>query len=124
MGFAPEVIVFTRNGKAVAVLLAPADDDDLEGLLLARVLPRFQSLLARSRESIKQGKGLSQEDFWKAVAERIQDRTEACRMHRPWFDPPHPGEFIREVYLDPLEVSSRTVAAKLQVSPSTLPPPA
>ena len=35
-------------------------------------------------------------------------------------DPPHPGEFIREVYLDPLEVSSRTVAAKLKVSPSTL----
>ena len=28
-------IVITRNGKAVAVLLAPADDDDLEGLLLA-----------------------------------------------------------------------------------------
>lgn len=36
------------------------------------------------------------------------------------YDPPHPGEFIREVYLDPLEVSSRTVAAKLKVSPSTL----
>ena len=35
-------------------------------------------------------------------------------------NPPHPGEFIREVYLDPLEVSSRTVAAKLKVSPSTL----
>ena len=35
-------------------------------------------------------------------------------------DPPHPGEFIREVYLDPLEVSSHTVAAKLKVSPSTL----
>ena len=68
-------IVITRNGKAVAVLLAPADDDDLEGLLLARS-PRFQSLLARSRESITQGKGLSQEDFWKAVAERTQDRNE------------------------------------------------
>ena len=71
-------IVITRNGKAVAVLLAPADDDDLEGLLLARS-PRFQSLLARSRESIKQGKGLSQEDFWKAVAERTQDRNEAVQ---------------------------------------------
>ena len=71
-------IVITRNGKAVAVLLAPADDDDLEGLLLARS-PRFQSLLARSRESIKQGKGLSQEDFWKAVAERTQDRKEVVQ---------------------------------------------
>jgi antitoxin HigA-1 len=36
------------------------------------------------------------------------------------YDPPHPGEFIREVYLDELNVSSRTVAGKLKVSPSTL----
>ncbi|QLQ06198.1 MAG: type II toxin-antitoxin system Phd/YefM family antitoxin [Anaerolineae bacterium] len=43
-------IVITRNGKAVAVLLAPVDDDDLEGLLLARS-PRFQSLLAQSRRA-------------------------------------------------------------------------
>ena len=35
------------------------------------------------------------------------------------FNPPHPGEFIREVYLEPLEVSHRQVAAKLKVSPST-----
>ena len=76
LGFAPEVIA--HNSEAVAVLLAPADDDDLEGLLLARS-PRFQSLLARSSKSIKQGKGLSQEDFWKAVAERTQDKTEAVQ---------------------------------------------
>ena len=35
-------------------------------------------------------------------------------------DPPHPGEFIREVYLDPLEVSARTVATMMKISPSTL----
>lgn len=35
------------------------------------------------------------------------------------FDPPHPGEFIREVYMEPLEVSAREVAAKLKVAPST-----
>lgn len=35
------------------------------------------------------------------------------------YNPPHPGEFIREVYLEELNVSSRTVAAKLKVSPST-----
>lgn len=33
--------------------------------------------------------------------------------------PPHPGEFIRGVYLGSLNVSYRTVAAKLKVSPST-----
>ncbi len=35
------------------------------------------------------------------------------------YDPPHPGEFIREVYLETLGISARAVAAKLKVSPST-----
>lgn len=34
-------------------------------------------------------------------------------------NPPHLGEFIREVYLDELDLSARTVAAALKVSPST-----
>lgn len=34
-------------------------------------------------------------------------------------NPPHPGEFIWEVYLEPLGISYRTVAAKLKVTPST-----
>ena len=59
-------IVITRNGKAVAVLLAPVDDDDLERLLVARS-PRFQALLRKSRKSIQSGKGLSRNDFWKTV---------------------------------------------------------
>jgi len=33
--------------------------------------------------------------------------------------PPHPGEFIREVYLDPFKVSYRAAAKSLKVSPST-----
>ena len=66
-------IVITRNGKAVAVLLAPVDDDDLESLILARS-PRFQALLDKSWQSIKAGKGLSREDFWKAVAEREKQK--------------------------------------------------
>lgn len=34
-------------------------------------------------------------------------------------DPPHPGEFIREVYVEPLGVSARQVAESLGVSAST-----
>ena len=34
-------------------------------------------------------------------------------------NPPHPGEFIRETYLDPFDLSSRQVASNLEVSPST-----
>ncbi len=35
------------------------------------------------------------------------------------YNPPHPGEFIREVYLKPYGVPSRKVAEKLKVAPST-----
>ncbi len=33
--------------------------------------------------------------------------------------PPHPWEFIKEVYLEPFNLSYRSVALKLKVSPST-----
>jgi addiction module HigA family antidote len=36
------------------------------------------------------------------------------------FNPPHPGEFIKEVYLDELGITEREVAQKLKVAPSTL----
>jgi len=35
-------------------------------------------------------------------------------------NPPHPGEFIREVYLEPFGISARQLAEKLGVSSSTL----
>ena len=42
--------------------------------------------------------------------------TTPSQMHNP----PHPGEFIRDIYLSELDLSVRDVAAKLQVAPSTL----
>lgn len=36
------------------------------------------------------------------------------------YNPPHPGEFIEEVYLKPFGLSSRFLAEKLDVAPSTL----
>jgi antitoxin HigA-1 len=42
--------------------------------------------------------------------------TSSGLMHNP----PHPGEFIRDVYLDALQLSVRDVASRLQVAPSTL----
>ena len=38
------------------------------------------------------------------------------QMHNP----PHPGEFIREIYLEPYELSIRSLAESLGVSASTL----
>ncbi|HVA46260.1 MAG TPA: type II toxin-antitoxin system Phd/YefM family antitoxin [Pirellulales bacterium] len=75
-------IVITRNGKPAAVLLVPYDDDDLERLMLGRS-PRFQALLERSRQSIKQGKGLSEEAFWAAVKKRSQERKRSATKGRP-----------------------------------------
>jgi antitoxin (DNA-binding transcriptional repressor) of toxin-antitoxin stability system len=62
-------VVITRHGKPVALLLAPNDPDDLERLILAHA-PKFQALLERSMQSIREGKGLSRDEFWKAAAER------------------------------------------------------
>lgn len=71
-------IVITRSGRPVAVLLTPVDADDLEGLVLARS-PRFQALLDKSRQSIRSGKGLTQKDFWKAVAQRHKKESAKTR---------------------------------------------
>ncbi len=57
-------VVITRKGRAVAVIVAPADDDDLEGILLSRS-PRFRSLLKRSRGNIIAGRGETHEEFWR-----------------------------------------------------------
>ncbi len=35
-------------------------------------------------------------------------------------NPPHPGQFITEIYLEPNGVSGRELADKLNVAPSTL----
>lgn len=66
-------VVITRNGKTAAVLIAPEDDEDLERLLLARS-PHFKALSNKSRQSIKAGKELSRDEFWKAVKHRDATR--------------------------------------------------
>jgi prevent-host-death family protein len=62
-------IVITRNGKAVAVLIAPEDNEDLERIIVGRS-PRLRAVLAKSKRSLKAGKGLSHDAFWRAVRAR------------------------------------------------------
>jgi len=38
----------------------------------------------------------------------------------PMHDPPHPGEFISSMYLQPSGITGRELASRLCVSPSTL----
>ena len=36
------------------------------------------------------------------------------------YNPPHPGDFIADIYLEPNDISGRELAAKLDVAASTL----
>ncbi|GAB4428564.1 MAG: hypothetical protein Kow0031_08820 [Anaerolineae bacterium] len=56
-------IIVTKNGKAVAVLLAVDDDDELERLILS-YSPKFQAIMNKGKAQIKAGESLSHEDFW------------------------------------------------------------
>src|SRR5262244_2305239 len=60
-------VVVTRNGKAVAVLLAVTDDDELERLVLAHS-PKFQALLDKSRRQIEETGGIPHDQFGREVA--------------------------------------------------------
>ena len=57
-------IVVTRNGRAVALILTPEDEDDLERLVLA-YSPRLRRILDASNRAIESGKGIPHETFWK-----------------------------------------------------------
>ncbi|MGL5032357.1 MAG: type II toxin-antitoxin system Phd/YefM family antitoxin [Microcystaceae cyanobacterium] len=64
-------IVITSNGKAIAVLIAPIDDD-LESLLLLHS-SELQGILNQSRQSIKIGQGLTADKFWERVENSVED---------------------------------------------------
>lgn len=59
-------IVVTRHGKAVAVLLAVTDEDELERLMMAHS-PRLQAILEAARQRIRAGAGIPEEEFWQQV---------------------------------------------------------
>src|SRR5437773_1872600 len=56
-------VVVTRNGKPVAVLVGVHDEDEIERLLMA-YSPRLRAILERSRQQFREGKWLSEEEFW------------------------------------------------------------
>ena len=75
-------VVVTRNGKAVAVLLAVTDDDELERLLLAHS-PKFQALLDKSHRQVKATGGIPHEQFWQEMeAESLESVSPAKPVGR------------------------------------------
>jgi prevent-host-death family protein len=62
------LVIVTRNGKPVAALLAVRDDEELERLILAHSI-QLRTILETARQQIRQGEGISHEDFWREVEE-------------------------------------------------------
>jgi prevent-host-death family protein len=62
-----ELVVITRNGKAIAAIVPVDNDEELERLVLA-YSKQFQDVLARARTEISQGKGIDHDAFWNDLA--------------------------------------------------------
>jgi prevent-host-death family protein len=71
-------VIVTRNGKAVAVLLAITDEDELERLVLAHS-PKFQALLDKSRRQIEATGGIPHDVFWREMAEEKRANAEEAK---------------------------------------------
>ena len=61
-----ELVVITKNGKPVAVLLPMDDDEELERLALV-YSRRFQSILSEAREQMRTHGGIPHDDFWREM---------------------------------------------------------
>ncbi len=68
-------VVVTRNGKAVAVLLGVADDDELERLLLAHSR-KLRAILDAADRRIEEGAGIGHDELWQQVESAQRGREE------------------------------------------------
>ncbi|MFV9507022.1 MAG: type II toxin-antitoxin system Phd/YefM family antitoxin [Oscillochloridaceae bacterium umkhey_bin13] len=62
-----ELVVITRNGKAIAAIVPVDNDEELERLVLA-YSKQFQNILVQARTEINQGNGIDHDAFWNDLA--------------------------------------------------------
>ena len=74
-------VIVTRNGKAVAVLLAVTDEDELERLVLAHS-PKFQALLDKSRRQIEETGGVPHAVFWREVEAESRENVRKGKQRK------------------------------------------
>lgn len=67
-------VIVTRNGKAVAALLAVRDDEELESIVLAHS-PRLRTLLEVAHQQIQDGQGISHEELWRELEEEKHSKS-------------------------------------------------
>jgi hypothetical protein len=65
-------VIVTRDGKAVAALVAVTDEDELERLILSHS-PGFRALLDESWRQIEKTWGMPHEQFWCEVKAEARD---------------------------------------------------
>jgi prevent-host-death family protein len=73
-------VIVTRNGKPVAVLISPSDEDELERLVLG-YSTKFRSILENSERQIEKGRGIPHNEFWREV-EKISPRKTPSAIAR------------------------------------------
>jgi prevent-host-death family protein len=67
-------VVVTKNGRPEALLLpAPADEDELERLILMSS-PRFLKLLEDAEARIRAGQGMSHDRLWRSLGRASRPR--------------------------------------------------
>jgi prevent-host-death family protein len=71
-------IIVTQNGKPVAALVAVADDDELERLMLAHS-PKFRAIIEKSRRQIEETGGIPHDRFWQEVEAENRARRKTAR---------------------------------------------
>lgn len=63
-----ELVVITRNGKAIAVLLPIEDEEELECLVVA-YSRQFQAILQTARQELASGTGIAHDEFWEDMGD-------------------------------------------------------
>jgi prevent-host-death family protein len=70
-------VIVTRNGKPVAVLISPSDEDELDRLVLG-YSKKFRSILQNSKQQIEEGRGIPHDQFWSEI-ERTSPRKKRAK---------------------------------------------
>src|SRR5438093_5960830 len=75
-------VVVTRNGRPVAVIVGVQDEDEIERLLMA-YSPHLRAILDRSRQQFREGKWLSEEEFWSQFEQAKPSKKSAKPKKKP-----------------------------------------
>src|SRR5262249_5712086 len=75
-------VVVTRNGRAVAVIVGVQDEDEIERLLMA-YSPHLRAILDRSRKQFREGKWLSEDEFWSQFEQAKPSQESAKPKKKP-----------------------------------------